>query len=328
MKLAQIFSDGMVFQAYMPVRIFGTGTGNIEIEFMGQTYRKQSKSEKWMIELPPQSYGGPYHLKVMLDEEEKHFENIMFGDVLLCAGQSNMQFEIGLERKNESVEPNENIRYFYSDNIEGHGRLRSEMGWLLATKENVPDFSALAYHVAEGIVRKKGVCVGIITCVQGASVIRSWLSKEVLTPEVYIPIEQRHSDSLDPLYQEFNQDSACYKKTFLPIAPYTVSLAIWYQGESDTSLAEGAVYLQLLKKLVSLWRRDLQNETLPFIIVQICDLDERSDEGWRVIQKAQKEAKKEIPLVQMVTSSDVCEHTQIHPEDKRALADKILEILS
>ena len=165
MKLAQIFSDGMVFQAYMPVRIFGTGTGNIEIEFMGQTYRKQSKSEKWMIELPPQSYGGPYHLKVMLDEEEKHFENIMFGDVLLCAGQSNMQFEIGLERKNESVEPNENIRYFYSDNIEGHGRLRSEMGWLLATKENVPDFSALAYHVAEGIVRKKGVCVGIIACV-------------------------------------------------------------------------------------------------------------------------------------------------------------------
>lgn len=327
MKLAQIFSDGMVFQANMPVRIFGTGSGNIEIEFLGKVYRKQSKSEKWMIELAPQNYGGPYHMRVVLDGDEKHFENIMFGEVLLCAGQSNMQFEIGLEKENENVKPNENIRYFFSDNIERHGRLRSDMGWLLATEENVPDFSALAYHVAEGIVSKKGVCVGIIAAVQGASAIRSWLSEEVLTPEVYIPIEQRHADSSDPAYKAFNQDAACYKETFLPIAPYMVSFVIWYQGESDTSVAEGTVYLQLLKKLVTLWRRDLQNKTLPFIIIQICDLDDRMDEGWSVIQKAQEEAQREIPSVQVVTSSDVCEHTQIHPEDKRALAKKILEIL-
>ena len=327
MKLAQIFSDGMVFQANMPVRIFGTGRGNIEIEFLGKIYRKQSKSEKWMIELAPQNYGGPYHMRVVLDGEEKHLENIMFGEVLLCAGQSNMQFEIGLEKENENVKPNENIRYFFSDNIERHGRLRSDMGWLLATEENVPDFSALAYHVAEGIVSKKGVCVGIIAAVQGASAIRSWLSEEVLTPEVYIPIEQRHADSSDPAYKAFNQDSACYKETFLPIAPYMVALVIWYQGESDTSVAEGTVYLQLLKKLVSLWRHDLQNKTLPFIIIQICDLDDRMDEGWSVIQKAQEGAQREIPSVQVVTSSDVCEHTQIHPEDKRALAEKILEIL-
>ncbi len=327
MKLAQIFSDGMVFQANMPVRIFGTGRGNIEIEFLGKIYRKQSKSEKWMIELAPQNYGGPYHMRVVLDGEEKHLENIMFGEVLLCAGQSNMQFEIGLEKENENVKPNENIRYFFSDNIERHGRLRSDMGWLLATEENVPDFSALAYHVAEGIVSKKGVCVGIIAAVQGASAIRSWLSEEVLTPEVYIPIEQRHADSSDPAYKAFNQDAACYKETFLPIAPYMVALVIWYQGESDTSVAEGTVYLQLLKKLVLLWRCDLQNKTLPFIIIQICDLDDRMDEGWSVIQKAQEEAQREIPSVQVMTSSDVCEHTQIHPEDKRALAEKILEIL-
>ena len=174
---------------------------------------------------------------------------------------------------------------------------------------------------------KKGVCVGIIAAVQGASAIRSWLSEEVLTPEVYIPIEQRHADSSDPAYKAFNQDSACYKETFLPIAPYMVALVIWYQGESDTSVAEGTVYLQLLKKLVSLWRHDLQNKTLPFIIIQICDLDDRMDEGWSVIQKAQEEAQREVPSVQVVTSSDVCEHTQIHPEDKRALAEKILEIL-
>lgn len=321
--LAHIFSDGMVFQANMPVRIFGTGDGAIEIEFLGRSYHKQSDGAKWVMELEAHDYGGPYCMEIVLDGERKCLKDIMFGDVLLCAGQSNMQFEIGLESGHETAAPNEHIRYFFSDNIEENSRLRSAMGWLPATEGNVCDFSALAYHVAEGIVRDKGVCVGLIACVQGASAIRSWLSEDVLTPEVYLPVEQRHSDSSDPAYARFNQDSACYKKTFLPIAPYTVSTVIWYQGESDTSVAEGTLYLQLLKKLVWLWRQELMNEALPFLVVQICDFDTRADEGWRVIQRAQERAQSEIARVRVVTSSDVCEHTEIHPADKRGLAEKI-----
>ena len=327
MKLACIFSDGMVFQANRPVRIFGTGKGAIEIEFLGKSYYKQSDDAKWVMELEAHDYGGPYRMEIVLNGERRHLKEIMFGDVLLCAGQSNMQFEIGLENEHETVAPNESIRYFFSDNIEGNSRLRSAMGWLPATKENVSDFSALAYHVAEGIVRNRGVCVGLIVCVQGASAIRSWLSEDVLTPEVYLPVSKRHSDSSDPAYARFNQDSACYKKTFLPIAPYTVSLAIWYQGESDTSVAEGTVYLQLLKKLILLWRQELRNEELPFLVVQICDFETRADEGWRVIQKIQEEAQSEIAWVRTVTSSDVCEHTEIHPADKRGLAEKIVKLI-
>ena len=327
MKLAEIFSDGMVLQANRPVRIFGSGRGTVEIDFLGKKYSLCSEKEEWEVELEPQDFGGPYQMDIKLNGVRKTFLDIVFGDVILCAGQSNMQFEIGLETDGAQTEPNSRVRYFHSDNIEGHGRLRSAMGWLPADQKNIPDFSALAYHIAAGLAQKRDRYIGIVSCVQGASVIRSWLSPEVLTPDVYIPLNERHADSFDPAYAAFNQDGACYAKSFLPVAPYAVSAVIWYQGESDTSVAEGKIYFKLLKKLITLWREKLRDENLPFVIVQICDLDIRADEGWRAIQTAQLRAGREIAGVKTVTSSDVCEHTQIHPSDKRALAEKILDAI-
>lgn len=328
MKLAQIFSSNMVFQAKMPVRVFGEGAGTVQIRFFGKTYLKTFTKKQWLMILDAYDYGGPYQMEITINGQSAVLSNIFIGEVMLFAGQSNMQFEIKNEVGSESVKPCKRVRYFHSDNIEGHGVLRSSMGWLEGTDQNVPEFSALAFHVAESLAREKGICVGIISCVQGASVIRSWMSKDILTPDVFIPLEKRHADSTDAAYSLFNQDAACYEKTFLPIAPYAVSRVIWYQGESDTSVEEGQVYLELLKKLVTLWRHDLKNQKLPFVVIQICDFVVREDEGWRSIQQRQLEAEKGIPYVWTVTSSDVCGHTEIHPEDKRGLAEKIRSLLS
>ena len=118
-----------------------------------------------------------------------------------------------------------------------------------------------------------------------------------------------------------------YKKSFLPITPYSFSRVIWYQGESDTSVAEGEVYTKLLARLIEAWREDLKDSELPFTVIEICDYNSRKDEGWRVIQHCQQEIVNVSDNVTVVTSKDVCDASSIHPSNKEALAKKVAESL-
>lgn len=327
MKLAEIFSDNAVFQAEKKICLFGRGKGTLKVVFCGKTYRFSALEDEWKFYLAQETYGGPYTMELELEGEKRVLRNIMIGDVILCAGQSNAQFEVREESDAESVEENENVRFFVSDRIEKHESLHSADGWQVATKEKLLRFSALGFHVADDLNKKKHVAVGVVGCSQNASVIRSWLDKESLTEDVFVPVCDRHRDCVNRTFSEWNGDSALYEHTFLPVASYPYGAVVWYQGESDTTIAEGKIYKTLLKRLIALWRKDTGDRNLPFVVVQICDFQPRNDEGWKCIQRAQEECAKESENVKLVTSSDVCEHGVIHPADKRKLAEKIAAIL-
>jgi len=49
MKLATIFTDKMVLQRDMPIRIFGTGDGEVTVRFLGETVSGKSESGKWHL---------------------------------------------------------------------------------------------------------------------------------------------------------------------------------------------------------------------------------------------------------------------------------------
>ncbi len=327
MELAKIFTDDMVFQANKPLRFFGTGTGKISVVLGGKTYEKQCDKQDWVMELPAQPYGGPFDVQVKLQDENLVLKNVAFGEVFLCAGQSNMQFTVAEEKHARAVKDNKYIRYFVSDRVESHNGQKTADGWTVCENGNARLWSALGFHIAEYYQEKHNVFVGIVGCFQGASVIRSWIPESYLDESVYIPIEERHTDCVYTAYSAWNGDSVLYKKTFLPIAPFSFKSVVWYQGESDTSIAEGKIYTQLLSKMISSWREVLIDSALPFVVVEICDLSYRNDDGWRAIQNCQQAAAKLIPNVVTVTSKDVCEHTDIHPSNKEKLAEKIVCLL-
>ena len=137
----------------------------------------------------------------------------------------------------------------------------------------------------------------------------------------------RHGDKTDRLYSQWNGDTALYKKTFLPIVPFAFNTIIWYQGESNTSIAEGKVYTELLSRMIDAWREDLLDNDLPFVIIEISDFDVRNDDGWKAIQRSQQEIQYIKSNVKTVTSKDVCESWQIHPGNKEKLAKKIVNVL-
>ena len=327
MELAKLFCDNMVFQAEKPVRIWGTGRGKVCITLKGQAYEKTFDGKAWLMELPSQPYGGPYELSIALNGEERVLKNIAFGDVFLCSGQSNVQFRICSEVGANAVETDEKIRYFCCDRLEKHDGLTSADGWNVCLKDKVQDWTALGTHIAEEHRKRKDVFVGILGCFQGASVICSWLPQKALAEDVYVPIEARHWDSTCPEYALWNKDSALYEAMFSTVIPFAFKAVIWYQGESNTTVAEGKVYTELLARLITSWREDLKDEELPFIVVEICDFLPRDDEGWHCIQAAQRRIVDAVKNVRCVTSKDVCEHTDIHPCNKEKLAEKIVAVI-
>ena len=49
---------------------------------------------KWSVKMDTIKAGGPYTLQAVSGEEQIGLKDVLFGDVWLCSGQSNMKFPV------------------------------------------------------------------------------------------------------------------------------------------------------------------------------------------------------------------------------------------
>lgn len=333
-QLHALFVSGAVFQAGAPVRIFGPGQGNVSVSVRGIgdafSVTVPSENGKWCVTLPPQPYDDAGRtVTVTVDGEESVLEEVRFGDVLLLAGQSNMQFKLKESTDGAEYEDDDLVRLFSTLRLEGGDRYAPEDGWVPCRRDGAGDWSAIGYQVGNLLRRKTGHAVGLITCYQGASVIESWMPPESLSdPAFRIPPEELHFDHHHEIYSVWNGDSVLWQLLQEEVVPFSVGRVLWYQGESDTSPAEAAVYDRELAAMIDGWRRYFRAPELPFTVIQIADLTDRADEGWRGIQEAQLRIASLRKNVDTVISRDVCEDRHIHPVSKRLLSARIADSIA
>ena len=323
MKLNSIFSNHMVLQANKPIRIFGTGEGTVEIDFINIHIKIKNKSNSWSIELPPLGYGGPYAMKVKLNEQQLIFDDVYIGEVILLAGQSNI--ELSMDSTNfpisEYVE-NKMMRCFEAPRFSGNNAFDPQNGWYCCEEKNISKWSAIGYHLGMEITQRHNVAVGLIFCYYGSSVIGSWLPAEIATQEKYkLPKEEMYDSEF--VRAEHNKFGTLYNFSQQPIVPYSIGEVIWYQGESNTGKGEWKIYSDLLKELILCWRNDFLESNLHFTVIQIADFDVRNDIGWKGIQEAQTKIVDMVDNVSLVKSADLCETDNIHPPTKIYLANRI-----
>jgi len=326
MKLNPIFSDHAVFAANKKIAIFGSGRGCAVVRLGEFSIDIRSDADTWCVELPEMDYGGPYTLEFSSDEEKKTLSDIYIGEVLLFSGQSNMSCTL-----KDSNTPKE----YYSETLPLLRYIRiADAGiatpWCLANGADAVRWSALGYIAGKECMLKKGVAIGVICCAQGASVIESWMPEGTLEKiGIRLSKEEKYLDHYHEEYGEWNSDAFLYNQWLTLVIPYTLSGVVWYQGESDASPAEGAVYLRELEALIHAWRCDFKNSELPFVIVQLADTLSRIalGEGWRLIQRAQEEISSRVPKVYTVISRDISETDDIHPPSKHALACRIAKTM-
>lgn len=119
--------------------------------------------------------------------------------------------------------------------------------------------------------------------------------------------------------------SGYYNGMIYPIRNYRVKGAIWYQGESNAGRAHE--YAALLEALISNWRELWQMPQMPFLLVQLPNFmrkqEQPSDSDWARIREAQLQTALKVPHTAMVTTYDVGEWNDIHPLNKKAVANRL-----
>lgn len=203
--LPRLISDGAVLQRDVELKIWGWSSSEEEVRlvFNNQTFTTRADREgNWSLILPPQQAGGPYEMRVK-GENEVILQNVLFGEVWLCSGQSNM--ELTMQRLRDTYPEiiarynNPNIRQFlvpdkYDFNLE-HDDLESG-NWEIASPENIRNFSGVAFFFARELYEKYQVPIGLINAALGGSPVEAWMSEDVLREFPYAYAElQRFKDN-------------------------------------------------------------------------------------------------------------------------------------
>lgn len=205
-RLPRLISDGMILQRDKEVNVWGWAdpNENVSVQLEGKKYvTKTNKNGEWKIVLPPHSAGGPYNM-VLAGKNSIEIKNILFGDVWLCSGQSNMELPMRRVRplyENEIKTANNSaIRFFtvpqkYNFKISESDYTSGK--WEEVNPQTIQSFSAIAYFFAAELYNRYKVPVGILNASLGGSPIQAWLSETAL---------KKFPDELAEAYKWRNDD--------------------------------------------------------------------------------------------------------------------------
>lgn len=191
-SLPYIFSDNMVLQrnAEIPIWGFASPKEKITIHFKKQTKTTVAdENGNWRVLLNKEKEGGPFILKIN-GNNKIIFKNILIGDVWLCSGQSNMEWNLAsadgykdeLNQKEfpliRHVKIQKKINSLPQQNT-------SETHWDIANKSTIGDFSAVSYFFAKKMYHERKVPIGIINSSWGGTVIETWIPKTAFEKSDY-----------------------------------------------------------------------------------------------------------------------------------------------
>jgi len=188
-RLPKLISDGMILQRDSRVKVWGWATPSekVTIEIARQELTSVANGEgEWFVKLSPVKAGGPYTMEIKGENTIK-INNILFGDVWLCSGQSNM--ELPMYRVKPKYEEeiknsgNSNIRYFavpQKYNFKTENADLESGSWREANPVNVLNFSATAYFFAMELNKKYNIPIGLINASLGGSPVEAWMSETAL----------------------------------------------------------------------------------------------------------------------------------------------------
>jgi sialate O-acetylesterase len=199
--LPRLIRDSMILQRDSKINIWGWASKGEKVtaKFKGKTYKTLAGSDgKWSLQLAPETAGGPYIMDIS-GKNKIRLNDILIGDVWLCAGQSNMEHQMKLHSvyyPKEIADANcPQIRQFKVPNITNLESPQEDLSccsWKWANPTDVNDFSAVAYFFAKALYEKYHVPIGIINASWGGVPIESMMSEKSLQsfPEILKTLEK------------------------------------------------------------------------------------------------------------------------------------------
>ena len=184
--LTSLYSDNAVIQRNAPVKVWGWASPaeKVSVAFVGKTLSTKTDSKgNWSVTFPAQKAGGP-HAMTVTGKNTLQRKNLLFGEVWICSGQSNMQMNVGqaIDGDIELLSAKDNDLRILTVTNAGEQKLQKDIdgGWQPAIGGQLKGFSAVGYYFGRELRRTLGVPVGLIDNSWGGSAIQSWMPEEVL----------------------------------------------------------------------------------------------------------------------------------------------------
>ncbi len=200
-RLPALFSCGMVLQQGVRIPVWGWGVAGESVEVCFGTQVQKTKVDaagKWMLHLHPEQASAESRiLKIQVGAEVNEITNVLVGEVWICSGQSNMDFELGklCNRKLRTKASKPIVDYMKKMLTTADDPLFRQIAvphlvsvwnekedfvghWITSSPENNTDFSATAYFFGLELRRELQVPVGLIKCAWGGTRVEAWIPME------------------------------------------------------------------------------------------------------------------------------------------------------
>jgi sialate O-acetylesterase len=188
LSIAKPFGNHMVLQRNKPLPIWGWASKNENIEIKFNNILQHTKADangKWMVLFPAMKEGGPYQLIAKSKQQAIFLDDIMLGEVWLCSGQSNMEFNmrdaLNYNTTAASVKQFDIRQFIVPSEVSLQPRDSITGGeWVTASQESLGNFTAVGYSFAKELASQLHVTVGLIKDAWGGSQIEGWISKQAM----------------------------------------------------------------------------------------------------------------------------------------------------
>ena len=356
LKMPLLYTDNMVLQREVPLTIQGTANAGDQVTVSiadRQMKTKVGPNGKWSVTLPPLKAGEPYTLKISTNQKVLQYHNVLAGEVWLCSGQSNMEFmlkQASTARLDIPRAAYQELRLYdmkarwRTNAVEwettvldslNHLQYYKDTEWKECAPETVSDFSAIAYYFGKMLRDSLKVPVGLICNAVGGSPTEAWIDRTSLeyhfpailkdwTQNDFIQEWVRGRAALNIKKSVNNRQRHPYEPCYLyesgirPLEQYPIRGIIWYQGESNAHNWEA--HEALFKLLVNAWRKNWNDDCLPFYYVQLSSLDRPS---WPWFRDSQRRMLNEISDIGMAVSSDHGDSLDVHPTCKQPVGERL-----
>lgn len=337
-KLPAIVSSHMVLQRNTTVVLWGWADANDRVSLkLSWSKRKlitKADSEgNWRVEVETSDSKSPQTITIKDSSNEVFLEDILFGEVWLCSGQSNMFQPVKGYSGNQPTTnamlarakaKNANVRFFSVDKKNAKDPLKDLLSytpWEKANEGNVSDFSAVGWFFGQQLQEILDVPVGIIHSSYGGTPIQAWMSKQAISPYMEVNL-----DDLDLNKKAKGHPTILYNAMIHPLIPFTIRGALWYQGEANRHNPE--LYKKYLPAMVADWRARWGIGDFPFYFVQIAPYDYASRSKKAINTAYMREAMVQcvdlIPNKGIAITTDIGDEMRIHPPYKKEVADRLL----
>ena len=235
-------------------------------------------------------------------------ERVLFGDLIVCGGQSNMQFSLNLAF-NGSAEIAAAGNYSHNLRLATVARVLSTkpvtspkltQPWSISSPHAVDDgkpfgvFSAECYLAGRMLLDlRPSVPIGLISSCWSGSMIQPWMPTHALDA---CPAAKAKG-SRAPF-----SDSQMFNAMIAPLTKFEPAAVLWHQGEENAG--NPVEYHCFFKALITEWRAAFALPRLPFSFVQLQPC------GVPPAQRYAQAAALELPMVGMATAIDLLDPGQ------------------